>query len=503
VEGELVRHRDRREAFVSASLPALREAYDRCVAFAEATRDARLDEHLSDFWREILAERANYPSFNEMQVMRRGFTYPIADRGKAEDLQAETAYARAAWDVVGRSVPASYFDRFQESAVGCPTAFVFDGHVLSAGGIVNALTAYRIVSACERLGLMGRPLRILEIGAGYGQVAHQLLQQLDVQTYAVCDLPENAFLTGFYLRANHPEREARFIGPGDPPANGAPGLVFTIPPFLERLEGEFDLIVNSYSFQEMTLGSVQEYLAFAAERLTAGGFLYSLNSHAKAGVRRPSDYGIEAFELDTLACPRRFPWQPNGTVPYELVLRARTAPPLTGERLERRRAQLDGLGGAMQLGLSEELEPLIATFTGADEGASDDALDALAAAFAGPIAERREAARHVPGAVGAHIAGVLAFVAGDDAHAAETLDEALKGLGETHARVWALTVLAGIDAARGEHRRSTQRAAEAAGLAPHLARDVASLTGTPDVARAMLASLARPGHVPGATGHLA
>lgn len=473
---------------MSPSLPALRAAYDRCVAFAEATREAGADEHLSDFWRAILEVRTNYPSFNEMQVMRRGFTYPIADRGGTEDLQAETAYARAAWDVVGRSVPASYFDRFEESAVGCPAAFVFDGHVLSGGGIVNALTAYRVVSACERLGLVGRPLRILEIGAGYGQVAHQLLQQLDVETYAVCDLPENAFLTGYYLQANHPDREATFVGSGEAEASGA--LVFTIPPFLDRLDGEFDLIINSYSFQEMTLDSVQEYVAFAAERLTAGGFLYSLNAHAKAGVRRPSDYGIEAFELETLACPRRFPWQPNGTVPYELVLRPRTAPALAGDRLERRRAQLDGLGGAMQLGLSDELDPLIATFTGGDEGAPEDTLDALAAAFAGTLTQRREAAGRVPGPAGAHVAGVLAFADGDDASAARALEDALEGLGETHARVWALTVLAGLDAARGEHRRSTQRSAQAAGLAPHLARDVAALTGTPDAARAMLASLA-------------
>jgi hypothetical protein len=240
----------------------------------------------------------------------------------------------------------------------------------------------------------------------------------------------------------------------------------------------------------MTLGSVREYVAFAAKRLTDGGFLYSLNAHAKAGVRRPSDYDIEAFELETLACPRRFPWQANGTVPYELVLRVRTALPLSGDRLERRRAQLDGLGGAMQLGLSNELEPLIATFTGGDEGAPDDALDALAAAFAGTMEERRKAARRVPGAVGAHVAGLLAFVAGDDASAAEALDGALEGLGETHARIWALTVLASLDAAAGHHRRSTQRAAQAAGLAPHLAATVAALTGTPDTARAMLASLA-------------
>ena len=475
---------------MSTSLAAFQAAYDRCVAFAESTRDAAMDEHLSDFWREILEGRANYPSFNQMQVMRRGFTYPIADRGKAEDLVAESAYARSAWDVIGRTVPVAYFDRFEESAVGAPTAFNFEGHVVSAGGIVNALTSYRIVEACSRLGLMGRPLRILEIGAGYGQVAHQLLQQLDVETYAVCDLPENAFLTAFYLQVNHPEREALFVGTGEPPTGGAPGLAFAIPPHLHRLEGSYDLVVNSYSFQEMTLESVREYVRFAAERLTPDGFLYSLNAHAKAGVRLPSDYGIEAFELEALACPRRFPWQPNGTVPYELVLRRRTAPALAAERLARRRAQLDGLGGAMQLGLSVELAPLLAAFTDGDEGAPDDALDALAGAFAGPIDERRAAALRVPGAIGAHVAGVLAFVAGDDASAAEALTAALEGLADSHARVWALTVLASLDAAGGEHRRSTARAVQAAGLAPHLASSLAALVGAPDRARAMLASLA-------------
>jgi putative sugar O-methyltransferase len=480
----------------ATSLPALRAAYDRCVAFAQATRDAATDQHLSDFWREILEGRANYPSFNEMQVMRRGFTYPIADRGKADDLVAESAYARSAWDVVGRTVPVEYFDRFEESGVGAPTAFAFDGHVLSAGGIVNALTSYRIVEACRRLGLARRPLRILEIGSGYGQVAHQLLQQLEVETYAVCDLPENAFLTAFYLQVNHPEREPLFVGVGtgtdggERGVGGAPGLAFAVPPHLYRLEGCFDLIVNSYSLQEMTLDSVREYVAFAAERVSPDGFLYSLNAHGKAGVRVPSDYGIEAFELETLDCPRRFPWQPNGTVPYELVLRQRSVPALTGERLARRRAQLDGLGGAMQLGLSDELAPLIAAFTDGAEGAPEEALDALAGAFAGTIEERRAAARRVPGAAGDHVAGALAFVAGDDASAAQALATALQGLADGHARVWALTVLASLDAAGGEHRRSTARAARAAALAPHLAGDLAALIGTPDTARAMLASRA-------------
>ncbi|HEX7300701.1 MAG TPA: putative sugar O-methyltransferase [Solirubrobacteraceae bacterium] len=474
----------------SASLPALRAAYDRCVAYAERTRDAGIDTHLSDFWREILGARVNYPSFDDMLVMRRGFTYPIADRAKAEDLEAERAYARAAWDVVGRTVPETYFHRFDESAVGAPTSFSFAGRALTAGGIVNALTSYRILAATERLGLAGRSLRVLEIGAGYGQVAHQLLQQLDIASYVVCDLPENAFLTAFYLQANHPARTATFV-PDSGAADDAPaGLVFTIPPYLHELEGEFDVIINSYSFQEMRLDSVREYVAFAAERLSPAGFVYSLNAHAKAGVERPSGYDIECFELETLACPRRYPWQPNGTVPYELVMRPRAAPALSGERLARRRDQLDGLGGAMQLGLSDELAPLLERFVDGEEGAADAGLDALASAFRGDTDQRRRAVERVGGSVGTYLAGVLAFVAGDDVVARPVLRSALDSLPDTHARVWALTVLASLVSAAGEHREATAYASQAARIAPHLAGDVARLVGAPDTARAMLASRA-------------
>jgi hypothetical protein len=96
----------------------------------------------------------------------------------------------------------------------------------------------------------------------------------------------------------------------------------------------------------------------------------------------------------------------------------------------------------------------------------------------------------VPGPVGEHVAGVLAFVTGDYASASQALTAALNSLADSHARVWALTVLAGLDAAAGEHRRSTARAAAAAKLAPHLAPELAALVGAPGTARAMLASLA-------------
>src|SRR3954451_15093085 len=249
---------------MTSGLAALHRADERRASFAGriAARDD-MAEHVSEFWAEILGDerRRNYPTFDEMLVMRRGFTYPIADRGKSEDREPDRAYGEAAWRVVRQTVARDYFDGWEESAVGAPYSYSFDGLRLTPGGIVNALTSSRIVAHCRTTALASRPLRVLEIGAGYGQVAHQLLQQLDIATYAVCDLPENAFLTSFYLQCNWPERSTAFVADDQDGADAQ--FVFTVPPTLGALRGPWDLIVNSYSFQEMNRESVDAYLAHA------------------------------------------------------------------------------------------------------------------------------------------------------------------------------------------------------------------------------------------------
>jgi SAM-dependent methyltransferase len=257
---------------------------------------------LSEFWREHFADRRQdgYPSFEEMLVLRRGFTLGLGDR--PEDHEGERGYAEAAWAVVSPSMPDAWFDRFEESPLGSPFTFDLGGRRLSGGAVVNGLTASRIGARCEDAGLGVRPLRVLEIGAGYGQVAHQLIQALEIESYSICDLPENLLLSAFYLQGTFSERGGELIGPGDTPTPGA-GLVFTVPPFLERLEGPFDLIVNSYSFQEMNRESVDEYFDHARRNLADDGVFYSLNAHGKAGIERPSQYPVEQFRLASVSCP--------------------------------------------------------------------------------------------------------------------------------------------------------------------------------------------------------
>jgi putative sugar O-methyltransferase len=451
-----------------AALATLHAAYRRCTEFADRVA-ARGDmaEHVSPFWSEILGERRNYPTFDEMLVMRRGFTYPIADRGRVEDREADAAYAQAAWNVALQTVDRGYFDRWEESAVGAPNSYSFDGLRLTPGGIVNAITSSRIVARCREAGLASRPLRVLEIGAGYGQVAHQLLQQLDISTYACCDLPENAFLSSFYLQANWPSRSAVLVAGEDDGAEA--DLVITVPPLLDKLAGPWDLVINSYSFQEMNRESVDGYLAHAAATLADDGFLYSLNAHGKGltGIDRPSDYSAPGLRIATIAPVRRFPWQMFATVPYEMTMR-RGSEPGPVRRYE-------GIARAMQLGLHDELVELC------EDGAGRERLDALAA-FGDDglgVAERASAASTVGGALGAYLDATLAHAAGAD-DAADRLAAVVPNLPGTHAEVRARVGLAALG--------RDDDLGPAIALAPHLEEEIRRYGAEPETLRLVLAS---------------
>lgn len=461
---------------VEASQSHLREAYDRTLAYVGGVEASGLMKgHVSGFWAEILAGRANYPSFEEMLSMRRGATYPMAERRNLEDEEAELEYARAAHDVASKSVPAAFLDGLEEPPFGSPVQFDLGGRRLSANCLVNAVTVHSILETLRRAGIAGRPLRILEIGAGFGQAARMLIERLDVRNYAVCDLPENLFLSAFYLQALFPEQTASFGG-------GDAGLAFVVPPHAARLAGPFDLVLNSYSFQEMNRASVEEYFSLAMRTLADDGRFYSLNSHGKDEIAWPSEYPTGAFRIERLASPRKFPFQLNATIPYELVLGLRRQ----GDDGDPRVVAdgLDGIGCAFQLGLDEELAELCERFAA-------DSLDArqlawvehLAGLFRAPrISEKRAhagglCASGVLPAVSAYLAGCLAYATNEPAEASHRLSDALPGLGASLARIHA-TAMLGTLAADGSARNEARRLAEE--LAPHLAAQVADLGSSRD-----------------------
>jgi SAM-dependent methyltransferase len=429
-----------------STIDDLKRAYDRSAAYLDAVGDSRSPDarpDLSTFWREHLDARPGQPTFDDMLVFRRrGFTYGVGEVSTTDDPAAEARFARATTAVVKASAPDLRISEYPEPPIGCPHVFDVGGVLRSGSAVINALTSERIVAEARRAGIDRRPLAVLEVGAGYGQGPQQLFAHLPIRSYAVCDLPENLFLSSFFLQAALPDKPCAFVEPGRDPAS-PDGLVFCIPPALENLPGPFDVVVNAYSFQEMNLESVRGYFEAIAERLAPDGIFYSLNAHGKAGVRRPSDYPLDLFQVQSLRPVRRLPFLFFATEPYELVLRPRREGSSTADP-----HAFDALGGLLQLGFHDELAPVCDRWAAARLTDADVVWVSAARSFVwSESSEAKRAALErlseaAPRGVADLAAAVLETIEGTWAAAGNAARRAADSLAVSSARIRALTIAA-------------------------------------------------------------
>ena len=472
---------------MESSIGSLKRVYDSCAEYIAYLNEGGWMSRRNDvskFWADILSgdpERVNYPGFNDMLIMRRGGTYSLADSGVGSDPKVESDKAKAAYAVISQTVPEEYFREMSESVVGSPRCFEFDGQMWSAGGIVNALTAYRIIQWCQTTGLSRRPLRVLEIEPGYGQVAYQLLTQLDVESYTAVDLPENLFLGAFYIQANFPGKSARFVGEGDANGETPAELSFLAPQFLRTLAGPFDLVVNSYSFQEMNRESVEEYFGYVESRLAPGGIFYSLNSHRKSGIVWPSDYQVERFQLISMLPVRKYPHHYLlATNPYEVVMTGRTDAPGDAQTDKSFGRHFDALGAALQLGLHDELLEMCERFSQARLDSADaEWLDHLSGFFyTSSFSEKKaelkgmRSAGKLPEVVNC-LDGSLEFAAGAADEARMHLEKAVDALPQSHAWVRSYAMLSCLAYRDGNRSECDSFRSEAQGVVPHLSPEIA------------------------------
>ena len=118
---------------------------------------------------------------------------------------------------------------------------------------------------------------IVEIGGGYGGLAHNLGTILDKKaTYLIIDLPELFMFQGAFLAVNNPEKSiyvydnetfnSEFL------AKQIYDYDFVLAPnyMLDKLNEikEIAIFMNMHSFQEMSEKQVQEYVDFARDRVT-------------------------------------------------------------------------------------------------------------------------------------------------------------------------------------------------------------------------------------------
>ena len=113
---------------------------------------------------------------------------------------------------------------------------------------------------------------VLEVGGGYGGLAHHLSNILKNVTYVIVDLPETLLFSAAYISLQNPDKKiylydsadfSEFINGGQA---GSYDFVL-IPNYrLPSLnDWEFKLVINMISFQEMSAPQVNDYLQRALD----------------------------------------------------------------------------------------------------------------------------------------------------------------------------------------------------------------------------------------------
>lgn len=155
---------------------------------------------------------------------------------------------------------------------------------------LDTLKFYEVLIGLDRAGLLApfsRPVgetserkAILEIGAGWGGFAYQFKTLYPQSPYLIVDLPQTLLFSGTYLKTLFPECRFLLVDEAQPTIDKSMLEEFDfilIPHYVwPHLQMEqLDLAINMISFQEMTSGQVEDYVA----RLSGWGCpnLYSLN----------------------------------------------------------------------------------------------------------------------------------------------------------------------------------------------------------------------------------
>lgn len=218
---------------------------------------------------------------------------------------AETFMKTSGLNKLTKDLPSVYVLNEPEGGIGFRLG---NGRFVS----LDILRYQRTVSTLYRHGILSKFARdnqqrrlVLEIGAGYGGLAHHLSNICQNITYIIVDLPETLLFAATYLALHNPEKKIYVYDPDDYMKAIQQGVIESydfvfIPNYrLESLSHlRYDFVLNIASFQEMRTAQVESNLEFI--RKTCVGVLYSFNrDHQPRNKELSSLSGLlrQKFEL--------------------------------------------------------------------------------------------------------------------------------------------------------------------------------------------------------------
>ncbi len=123
-------------------------------------------------------------------------------------------------------------------------------------------------------------VRVLEIGAGYGNMAYNLKRMLGPIDYHIVDLPDSMIYSSIYLNTLLAGERRTIARAGQPLPETGPGVTFIanymFEEFLPQI-GEFDFVINTLSLSEMSALQVDYYADRVAGLIGADGIFFEQN----------------------------------------------------------------------------------------------------------------------------------------------------------------------------------------------------------------------------------
>jgi SAM-dependent methyltransferase len=206
------------------------------------------------------------------------------DFARAKDLKSLTG-----------GIPADLVLNEPEDGIGLryPNGRFVSVDIIRYQKVVNTLYRQGVIAELSGRAKAQRVI-VLEVGGGYGGLAHHLSRIVPRMTYVIVDLPETLLFSAAYLALHNPAKGLYVYDKGDFETavhpGGIEGFDFVLIPNyrLDALKQmRFDLAINVASFQEMREEEVARYLEFIRE--TSRGVLYSWNQDAQPRNRELSD----------------------------------------------------------------------------------------------------------------------------------------------------------------------------------------------------------------------
>lgn len=158
------------------------------------------------------------------------------------------------------------------------------------------------------------PLRMVEIGGGFGGLAYYLMQAFDRRLrYAIVDIPESLAFAGIYLATLFPDLENVFVEAGaDIELPDTPGFTFIPNMDHHRLAlggRDVDLVINTLSLSEMSDVQIDDYCRAASRWIGSRGIFFEQNHQTEH--RGPGDipprYFRNLHKCSSRLLPASFP----------------------------------------------------------------------------------------------------------------------------------------------------------------------------------------------------